>query len=112
GNSTQSAGFAVANPFRGTPPYHRSRRGKVSGHKSAGREAPGSQSASSIEAEPSNPKQARANKTEHHAVRRHRMSRITYPTAKIKSAHQSGNSRGNVHNCSAGKIERGKASTK
>src|SRR4029077_12259048 len=82
GNRAEGAGLAIAKPFSSHPSDDGRRRGKMCCYKSAGSQTTRAQRAAGIETEPSQPDQASADKTQHHAVRRHGPSWITDAVAK------------------------------
>src|SRR5689334_24730642 len=82
----------------------------MSGHERARGETAGAQGASRIESKPAYPQKARADKTQHDAMRQKRLARISYPLAEIERAHQCRNSRADVHHRSAREIQGRKSS--
>ena len=67
---------------------------------------PARKRAARVESEPTHPQQARANKTQHDTVRRHRLFGISDAFAQIERADQRRNSRSDVNDGAACEIER------
>src|SRR6185295_6722903 len=68
------------------------------------------QCAPGIEAEPANPKHARADETKYQVMRRHYRLGKTNALTQVNRANQGGKTRSNMHDGSAREIECGKAS--
>src|SRR5262249_32750339 len=74
-------------------------------HESARRQSRCPQSAAGIEAEPANPEQASANKTDHKTMRFHAVPRVSNPLSQVQSTNQCRDPRGDVNHRAAREIE-------
>src|SRR5579884_2611 len=74
-------------------------------HKCTAGERICSKRTAGVESEPAYPQQTRPDKTEHHAVRFHRLLWIAHPLAYVESADQGGHSGGYMHHRTSRKIQ-------
>ena len=109
GNCSESAWLAVANPFRDHPAESGCSGCEMSGRECAAGKRSRGKRATGVESEPPHPQQAGADKTEDHAMRRHRLARIAQTLAEIDRADQRGDSRSDMHDGAAGEIKCGKS---
>src|SRR5579871_1563166 len=86
GDSPEHACLAIAEPLGGGPSNCCGGSAKMCCHESTGCQAAGCQSATSVEAEPTDPEQTCTDKAQDHAVRWHRLLGISKALAKIQGA--------------------------
>jgi len=96
--------LAVLHHFNNHPGKRPCRRRELGDRKGSSRCKVACYGAACVEPEPANPEQAGPYKRHHKIVGMHHIARITSAATKIKSSHQRGDARRDMHNRAAGKV--------